>query len=391
MVADVLVVGAGPAGALTARVCAQAGLRTTLIDARRFPRDKVCGDALIPDSQSVLAEVGLLDEVRRVSHTCPALRVIAPGGRDVRLAVPFLTVRRERFDALLVEYAAAAGATVEVGKATGPLRDAKGAVIGAALDGGAERRARITVLATGAAAGPLADFGVLTRAWPSAFAMRCYVRAPALPEDALVIDFERGLVPGYGWIFPMGQGEANIGVGVFVDSARPKKNLRGLYDRFVHECPAARSVLAGATPIGPPTGAQLRCGLEGARSHAAGLLVAGEALGATYSLSGEGIGKAMETGRIAARVAIAALARGRTDAEALGAFDTALAEAGLPDKFAQYQKAQRFMRRAALVDLVAWRARRSRALRTTIEKVLRELVPPTEVLSLRGIARALAG
>lgn len=389
MIADVLVVGAGPAGALAARTCAQAGLRVTLVDAHRFPRDKVCGDALIPDSQAVLAEVGLIDEVRRIAHLCSALRVIAPGGRDVRLEVPFLNVRRERFDALLVDAASQAGATVEVGKVTGPRRDAQGSVAGAVIAGGRELEARITILATGAAAGPLADFGVQTRAWPSAFAMRCYVKAPALPEDALVIDFERALVPGYGWVFPMGNGEANLGVGVFVDAGQEKQNLRQLYDRFVNECPAARAVLAGATPIDPPQGAPLRCGLEGARTHAAGLLVAGEALGTTYSLSGEGIGKAMETGRIAARVAIDALARGRTDDRALTAMDTALAEAGLPPKFAQYRQAQRFMRRPLVVDLVAWRAQRSRALRSTLEQVIGERVPPTEVMSLRGMLRAL--
>jgi geranylgeranyl reductase family protein len=391
MTTDVLVVGGGPAGSLAARTCALAGLRTTLVDARRFPRDKVCGDALIPDSQTLLGSLGLLEEVRARAHTCTALQVIAPGGRKVRLEVPFLTLRRERLDALLVEQAAQAGAQIETGKVVQALRSAQGAIEGATTEDGRSFPARITILATGAAAGPLAAFGVQTRAWPSAFALRCYVRAPALPEDALVIDFERAVVPGYGWVFPMGQGEANVGVGVFLNSDEEKQNLRTLFDRFFHGSPAVREVLAGATLLSEPRGAPLRCGLEGARSHTAGLLVAGEALGTTYSLSGEGIGKAMETGCLAAKVAIEALAHDRTDATSLAAFDQALTSAGIPPKFAQYRQAQRFMRRAGVVDLLAWRAQSSRALRATIEDVIREAVSPTEVMSVRGLLRSVWG
>jgi geranylgeranyl reductase family protein len=388
---DVLVVGGGPAGALAARECALAGLRTTLVDARAFPREKVCGDALIPDSQAVLAEVGLLEVVRAAAHPCTALTVIAPGGREVRLEVPFLDIRRERFDALLVEAASKAGVEVVVGKVEAPLRDAAGAVAGAVCEGGSKLPARLTILATGAAAGPLAAFGVQTRAWPSAFAMRNYVKAPNLPPDALVIDFERAVVPGYGWVFPMGNGEANLGVGVFVDTDKPKQNLRQLYDRFITECPAVREVLAGATPLTEPKGAPLRCGLEGAQTHAAGLLLAGEAMGTTYSLSGEGIGKSMESGRIAARVAIAALAQDRTDAATLAGIDTALATAGFPPKFEQYRKAQRFMRSPVVVDLLAWRAKGSQPLRRTLEGIVGETVAPTEVMSLRGLLRAVVG
>lgn len=389
---DVLVVGAGPAGAIAARECARAGLRTTLVDARRFPRDKVCGDALIPDSQALLGEVGLLDEVRAIAHACSSLRVFAPGGRDVRLVVPFLDVRRERFDALLVEHATRAGAIlVEGRRVERARRDGAGAVNGAIAEGGEELAARLVILATGAAAGPLEAFGMRTRSTPSAFALRCYVRAPALPEDALIIDFERGVLPGYGWIFPMGNGEANLGVGVFLDEGHAKENLRSIYDRFLHQCPAVRELLAGAEPLGEVRGAPLRCALEGARSHADGLLVAGEALGTTYSLSGEGIGKAMETGRIAARVAVDALGRGRSDRATLSAYDAALEAAALPPKFAQYRAAQRFMRRALVVDLLAWRAQSSEPLRATLEAVLREEASPTDVMSLRGIVRALVG
>ncbi len=393
---DVVVVGGGPAGTVAAIELARAGARVMLLEAKRYPRHKVCGDALIPDSLDALGKLGILNRVAARAHRPGHLRVFAPSGRSVRLSAPLLTIKRHDLDALLAEVAREAGATVIEGvKASGPVRGEGGAVAGVAATDEAghatEIRAPLTILATGAASGTLAAFGVRTRSTPSAVAMRAYYEVPALDQDELIISYERPLLPGYAWIFPMGGGVANVGVGVFLEGGVTGENLRELFDRMLKDCPHTRDAMRGAREVTPLQGAPIRCSLTGAAPCAAGLLVAGEALGTTYALSGEGIGKAMASGRLAARAAKSALDQGRFDAASLALYEASLREAGFPLKFAQYDAAQRWVKHTAVVNLVAWRAARSPKLRAMLEAILREEVPPDELFSLSGLARALVG
>ena len=390
--ADVVVAGAGPAGAIAARVLARAGADVLLLEARSFPRPKVCGDALIPDSLALLREEGLLETVSAGAHAAEAIRVFAPSGRSVRLSAPFLTIRREHLDEMLVRAAVAAGARLEENvRVAGPRRD------GATVSGvDAERKgepcqvqAPLTILATGAASGMLEAFGVRTRSQPSALALRAYWRVPALDPSELVISFERSMLPAYGWVFPMRDGEANVGVSLFLENGRTGENLRDLFVRFTTECAHMREVLRGAEPLGDVRGAPLRCALEGAQALDAGLLVAGEALGTTYSLSGEGIGKAMESGRLAARTALLALDAGQFDRTTLAHYERALAAARFPEKFAQYKQAQRWLSRSWAANLLTWRAERSRGVRGMLEAILREEVAPSDLMSAGGLLRTL--
>jgi flavin-dependent dehydrogenase len=149
--------------------------------------------------------------------------------------------------------------------------------------------------------------------------------------------------------------------------------------------------MRGATPLGRLEGAPLRCALEGSSPVADGLLVAGEAIGTTYSLTGEGIGKAMESGRFAADTARAALEVGRFDAATLQAYVSAMERASFPERFEQYRAAQRWVRHPFVVDLITRRARTSTRVRQMIEGMLREEVPPSELFSAWGMLRALVG
>jgi flavin-dependent dehydrogenase len=381
-------------------------MRVTMLESRSVPREKVCGDALIPDALELLRRLGLEDEIRsdRRAHTLGAVRIFVPSGRAIALRAPFVTMRREHLDARLTDAAVRAGAQLITGaKVSGPIRDERAAVAGvrARSEGGAELevRAPVTIVATGAASGVLASFGVVTRTQPSALALRCYYRTPALDPTELIISYEAPVMPGYGWIFPMANGEANVGVGVFLDARAsgheapgrraPGDNLRELFDRFVAQCPHVERALAGAELLTEVRGAPLRCGCEGAAPVAGGLLVAGEAYGTTYSLTGEGIGKAMESGSLAAETALAAHRAGTFDARFLAAYPRAMSAARFPEKFAQYRIAQGFMKRRFAVNLLAWKAARSAELRERLEAVLREEASPAEVLSLGGMIRAL--
>jgi menaquinone-9 beta-reductase len=392
--ADVIVVGAGPAGSIAGLELCRRGAKVVMLEARRHPREKVCGDGLIPDSLELLARMGLSQRVEAEAHRPEAVRVFSPSGRSVTLQAPLLTLRRERLDALLAAAAVEAGAVlIEEARVTGPLLDDARGVIGVRArqkqSGEFELRAPITILASGAAAQLLASFGVSTRSQPSALAMRAYYEMPALDQSELVISYEKAVMPGYGWVFPMGNGQANVGVGLFLVDGVTGDNLKDLFQRFTTRCDHVRDTMRGARALGDVRGAPLRCNLTGARPVSDGLLLAGETIGTTYALSGEGIGKAMESGRLAAIAASEALALGRFDAATLTRYETALSEANFPAKFAQYEAAQRWLHHSAILNFLTWRAGRSPGLRRMFEALIREQLAPDEIFSLGGILRAL--
>ena len=286
---DVAVVGAGPAGSMAACGLARAGMSVALLDRATFPRDKVCGDALLPDAVQALEEAGLLEIVRKEALAVGSALFRSPGGHMLRVGGDFLTIRRERLDAMLVQAAVSSGACFLPGFAvTGPLEE-EGEVRGvvgcmreavrasgntaeegsghaiAPRSGGAGRsvdrghspdsgaarkspdenhvtdawgspaqvrlRARVVVLACGSHPRVLEPFGVLTRPIHSAIALRGYLPGDPFPGlstsgPALFISYDRALLPGYGWAFPMPGGAWNVGCGVFL----PESRLRGKPD-----------------------------------------------------------------------------------------------------------------------------------------------------------------
>src|SRR5262245_6440621 len=149
---DALVIGAGPAGAAAAWALARAGARVALVDRETFPRDKTCGDGLIPDALHALDVMGLREAVTRESIGLRALQVHAPNGRVVTLAGEFLCLPRLRFDALVSEAATRAGAEMLEPMTAVDAIEERGRVTGARFrspSGAHTLRARITLLATG--------------------------------------------------------------------------------------------------------------------------------------------------------------------------------------------------------------------------------------------------
>jgi flavin-dependent dehydrogenase len=144
----------------------------------------------------------------------------------------------------------------------------------------------------------------------------------------------------------------------------------------------------GGTLQGDLKGAPLRCTLEGAASGRPGLLATGETLGSTYDFTGEGIGKALETGLMAADALLSGARDGLDEAAVRQRYDQQLAT--LRPKFALYEKANSVNRHPWLADLVIWRAQRSASLRRRMSGVLDETSNPGHLLSVRGMLRLLA-
>ncbi len=406
---DVLVIGAGPAGAACAQWLARAGVDVVLVDQHDFPRDKVCGDGLIPDAHHALKRLGVHDDVMAAAH--PAEHVACIGPRGGRIDVPgtVAVLPRRVLDDIVCRAAVRAGAKLFTPwRFEAPVTDKLGegdVVVGAQFKRGDTVRvvrARWVVLATGAVPQALLAAGMCERRSPSGIALRGYVKNDAMVGriKALEVVWHKSLSPGYGWIFPAPGGRFNIGVGVahshpIVDGQPAKMkdvNLRRVFDAFCEHYAPARELMRSGVLEGDLKGAPLRFSLEGARYSKPGLLVTGEAAGSTYSFTGEGIGKALETGLLAAEALLAhkpadaVVPPGTVDAVRTR-YDAALL--ALKPRFALYEHANKVNNYLWLTDLLIWRARKSRTLLRKMAGVLDETSNPGSLVSFRGFYKVL--
>jgi geranylgeranyl reductase family protein len=399
---DVLVVGAGPAGSACAQILARAGFDVVLADQHDFPRDKVCGDGLIPDAHRALARLGVLDEVMARARAARHVGCIGPRGARVDVPATLAVLPRRELDDILRRAALAAGARwLAPARFDAPLLGADSEVVGARLTlaGGAshELHARWSVLATGAVPAALIAAGVCDRRMPSGVALRGYVKNDAMVGriTGLEVVWHRALRHGYGWIFPCAGGVFNIGIGLMRSHVNARDgsgrapmqdlNLRELFGVFTRAYAPARELVQGGAPIGALKGAPLRCSLEGARWSRPGLLVAGEAAGSTYSFTGEGIGKALETGMLAAQSISEGREALRGDTQVRLRYEAALCD--LKPRFFAYDNANRVNNHPWLADLVIWRARHNERIVTRLSGVLEETHNPGNLVSAKGLMR----
>jgi geranylgeranyl reductase family protein len=396
---DVAVIGAGPAGSAAAWQLASRGLDVVLVDQHAFPRDKVCGDGLIPDAHAALRRMGVLDEVmakaQRVSH----VRCTGPRGGWVDVPGTLAVLPRLQLDHILVHAAERAGARLCM-----PARFEAPVVHGDRVQGvrlrlGSsthELAARWVVLATGAVPQGLLSANLCDCRTPSGIALRGYVKNEAMVGriTQLEIFWHRRLAGGYGWIFPAPGGVFNIGAGLTGSHEVERGdggfrmqdvNLRQMFDAFCDVYAPAGELMRSGTLLGDLKGAPLRCSLGGARWSRPGLLATGEAIGSTYAFTGEGIGKALETGLLAAEAIEQQQASG--DAAVQGRYEQALT--ALQPRFGLYEKAAHVNRRPWLIDLVIWRARKSARILRRMSGVLEETQNPGRLLSWRGIAKLM--
>jgi len=300
---NVIVVGAGPGGATAARLLAAGGARVRMFEKSAWPREKTCGDGVSPLGLRELAQSGL-PEVSGPVHLDRAL-VSTPGGTSFRggwpSATPWgTTIVRRDFDAQLVDAAVAAGVAFEPQTTVAALARRPDGVTATVRSGERESTcdADVAVIAEGATGGLAAALGF--PAYRSRLvAIRGYVETahPLVPEYGLF--YERGLSPGYGWIFPMDERRANVGI--CVDErvlARGGGNLRTLLQRWLDTSPFVREILGLSLQPGGVHGGIIPSGRK--RRSEPRVLLVGDAAGVADPFTAEGIYEAIHSARLAA-------------------------------------------------------------------------------------------
>jgi geranylgeranyl reductase family protein len=303
---DLLIIGGGPAGAAAAIVAARAGVRVTLFEKGPHGRDKVCGDGLTPRAVAALEELRI---DMSPAHRTVGVRMIAfgatrelswPGGG--RFPASGAVWPRHRFDTHLIDVAIASGA--EVRFETEALPDLDGDRVIGVTAGGEQFRAPLTVLAAGAQGAAAKRLGAERDPnEPFGLAIRAYVESPRHAERhleaRLSLRDEHGTpVPGYGWLFPAGDGTVNIGVGALSTMKGFKKlNLNTLLDQYLA---IEREAWGLGDYLDKPRAWRLP--MSCVRRHGPGWLAIGDAAGFVNPMNGEGIDYGLESGMLAAEL-----------------------------------------------------------------------------------------
>jgi geranylgeranyl reductase family protein len=410
-----LVVGGGPSGSACAYWLAKAGHDVVMVERKRYPREKTCGDGLTPRSVQQLEDMGLGEELSGAGHRYSGLRSHA-FGRTLELAWPEhvglpsygYVITRKDLDALVAARAAKAGATVWEGtEAVEPVVEGglvRGALVKSKGPGGdtasttsvgttTEVRARYTVVADGANSRFGRSLGTSrNRAYPLGMAIRGYWTSPRHDEPWIdswldIRDRDGNVLPGYGWIFPVGDGRINVGIGLLSTFNQWKAvNTTHLLQNFAEYAPPSWGI-SPETACGPPTGGRLPMGMSVGPHAGPTWLVVGDAGGTINPFNGEGIAYAYESGRYAADAVALALASG--DGMALQTYQERLDDAWK----LYYKVARAFVRiigHPELMRVLVTTGMRSRTLMEWVLRIMANLLRPDELGPAEAVYKTVA-
>lgn len=390
---QVLVVGGGPGGASAAFWLAQRGVDVLLVEKKHYPREKACGDGLTPRAVRQLIDMGF-DFDRPDVHRVVGLRSYAG---DVMLEMPWpehsvypnwgATLRRSDLDGRVAALAESAGATVLQGVEAVAVV-ANGRLTAVELKRNGDDVEVVVPRYVVVADGSLSRFGrqlgtERRRDYPFGLAVRGYWESPNSTDGFIesqldIRDSEGRAMPGYGWVFPMGDGTVNVGAGL-VSTFKGWKdiNTSRILDAYVAALPEHWHV--GPEPVARPIGGKLPMALSVGPKSGRNWVLVGDAAGAVNPFNGEGIDYAYETGRLAAGLVADALAT--DDPEALSVYDELLAA-----DYAAYHRVARIFVSAignpSVMRTLTTVGMRSRPLMEWVLKVMANLLEPEE----RGMA-----
>ncbi|HLC51240.1 MAG TPA: geranylgeranyl reductase family protein [archaeon] len=333
---DVIIVGAGPAGSIAAMYLARAGVKALLIDKAEFPRDKICGDAQGRKAAKILKELEIYHEYEKLEgQKVYGITLSSPNGKVVNLdsgdrnsPAPGYVHKRMIFDNFLfseakkcVDFKAfdVKDLVIEGGFVRG--------VIG--LNGNKEQetiRANIVLGADGANSIVGGKLGLTKNPLDHLLvAVRAYYRGVTGMSDRIEIHMIDHLIPGYFWIFPLPNGEANVGLGMVIKDMNAKKvNIKEALLKEIKVNPLFVDRFKDSAIVGEVKGWNLPAASYRRKCYGNGFLLLGDAASLIDPLSGEGVGNAMISGRIAATVVAEAMKKGDFSEKFLKKYDDEL-------------------------------------------------------------------
>ncbi|MEA2012477.1 MAG: NAD(P)/FAD-dependent oxidoreductase [Verrucomicrobiota bacterium] len=381
---DIVIIGGGPAGAVAGITAAQAGYSTLIVDKKTFPREKICGDGLAADSIRILKELNLWDQISKKGFLSKSLRFNIDKDLFFSLDTSVVTYKRERLDDLLFNHALDSGCEYLNAFFTGNLKENKSEIL---LTLAAEKKTleiccKIVIFATGCQ-----GFSFLNKAYnnklkqPDLFAVRGYYKADWNLKNPEFF-FDKKNPSAYSWIFPMGNDLFNIGCG---EKYPVPGNLKSSLQLFVKNYATTNSMLDGKW-VSSISGTALRTGLSNLCYASVGRkLLAGAALGATFPFSGEGIGKAMETGKLAAESAISMIKKPKIPKN----YQKVLKKQVLP-AYKPYKLASLLLTRSPSREILFSAISKKPQLRKKISAILNEEKGSEKVLSIKRILQFIS-
>jgi menaquinone-9 beta-reductase len=322
--ADVVIVGAGPAGTAAAAHLGQLGVKdVVLVDKHDFPRDKTCGSGVSPKGIAVLRELGVWPEVEKHAYRITGIRLVTPKGHESYQSagdvVDAVVCQRRILDHLILKRALEGGVKFVPHFAADALVEERGRVVGVRAKDGREVRARVTVVAGGThcklvpARGPRRLIQAIMGWWDGVPFRRGHLEMIFDPE----------LAPYYGWLFP--ETDERVNIGITYEDPENKLNARDLFTRFLERQYGSR--LRAATQIGAWKGHPIAFSyrIEGLSSP--GRLVIGESGLLTHPATAEGIYQGMKSGLLAAEALRDVLVRREPEAAAFAAYERAVKDA----------------------------------------------------------------
>lgn len=393
---DVVVVGAGPAGCTAAVYASQLGLKTILLEARSVPKDKICGDAVAGKCIPILKELGLLEKVKNGPHGYSTGVIFSsPKGDIVNITfnppgakqkTDGYVVRRKVFDEYLyrrVEESAAetrlqfkvSGLVTENGKVVG--------VKGTGYGSGTEEtyRAKVVIGCDGYRSVVARELGVFERD-PDHYvlALRQYWEGVSGMSEAIEVHFVDDIIPGYFWIFPLEDGKANVGLGMMERDIKERNvDLRELMAKAIAN-PLFKDRFATGKPLERPVQWDLPLGSKRRKMYGNGWMLAGDAAGLIDPFTGEGVGEAMHSGKMAAHAAKEAIDAQDVSEAFLKRYDDRFWEYLGPELMLSH-KLQKIGRKKWLLNWVLGKAARSPYVREQISGMLANVIPKKTLAS----------
>ena len=390
---DAIIVGAGPAGSSAAIYCNKLGLNTLLLDKSIFPRDKICGDALSGKSVKILEELDLLQDLDKLDGAIVNRIIFGnPNHSECELHLNKslnkrhishgFVIPRKIFDNYLFKKASDVSNVVS-GFNVEDLIYNKSQVVGVkgkSINGEQKKYFGNIVLG---ADGPYSIVSRKSGLYNSdmnytAVGLRCYYENVEDLTDQIELHYVNETIPGYFWIFPAGNKKANIGVGLLKSRAKKKKyNLQQIMKQVINS-KNFKHRFKNSNALEKPKGWNLPFGNTKRGNHGNGFLLLGDAAGLVDPFTGEGIGNAMESGKIAADIVLKAKKLNNFSNQILSEYDKVLWEylgselktSTLLLKLAHYR---------ILLNFVIDRASRNKNIKNMISGMLADEVPKTEL------------